>query len=104
MKIIGNEYHSHDSYILKIETLKNDEILKSEIFVEYSHQEICVSEGYEIYYPVDSAHQEPSEYKHYIEIIKVNKIENEDITDEIILDSKEQELIEEYLIDLKKSE
>ena len=34
---------------------------------------------------------------------KVNKIENEDITDEIILDSKEQELIEQFLIDLKKS-
>ena len=100
MKITKFEYYSHDSYILTIEEESN----KKEILVEYSHQDICISEGYEIYYPVDNAHQEPAQYNHYVEILKVNKIEDEDISDEMILDNNQQKIIEEYIVDLKSQD
>ena len=99
MKIIKDEYHTHDSYILTIE----DQNEKKEILVEYSHQDICINEGYEIWYPVDKAHQEPAEINHYVEILKVNKIEDEDISEEMILDNTQQKIIEEYIVELKEN-
>ena len=100
MKIVKDEYHTHDSYIL---TIQKEDDSKEEILVEYSHHDICISEGYEIWHPVDKAHQEPAEYNHYVEILKVNKIEDEDISDEIILDNSEQKILEEYIIELKEN-
>tara|TARA_R110001592_G_scaffold192794_5_gene439677 strand:+ start:145 stop:450 length:306 start_codon:yes stop_codon:yes gene_type:complete len=100
MKIKKHEYHTNSSYILEIDG-KNG---KEELLVEYHYQEIIVNENYEIHHPVDSAHYEPSESKHFIFIEKVNKIIDESIDIELFLSAEECEIIENYISYAKQSE
>tara|TARA_Y100000114_G_scaffold151716_1_gene168882 strand:+ start:6143 stop:6448 length:306 start_codon:yes stop_codon:yes gene_type:complete len=97
MKIIGLEYHTSDSYIIRY--TENEE--KKEMLVEYHFQEVCVSEGYEIIHPVDHAHQEPDVMKYYVHINKINHIENETILEEMYPDTQTLELIENYILENK---
>lgn len=73
--------------------------------IDFSAYQECIKEGYQIFYPVDAACDEPSVYESEITIDEVYLIEldedgeESDCEDGYLLESIEEEIITNYILD-----
>ena len=72
------------------------------VIVEFTYNETVISEGWEIHYPVDQAHQEPPEIEEAVDIDSVERYVGVDKWDDTMeadsLSDIEKNLIEELIV------
>lgn len=92
---------SGDVWLFNVERLDGS---KKRVEVEFNAKERCTYKGYQILYPVDQACDEPSEYVTDVEIEEVRLVifdedGDEDDCEDHDLESDEEELITDYIIE-----